>query len=257
MKIRNNKILKVSALAAILSVGILGGGYSLLNKEVTLVVAGKESVVSTFKPNVKELLAEQNIKYDGNDIISIELDNKLSDGLKIEVIDVTEKTVKESKEVPFEVNIVEDEDLLKGNTEVSTEGQAGKNELVYKVTYHNGKKVEKKFIEELAVTEPVDKIVKKGTKIEVKEEVKVATSRGENIRTNSSSRANNNTPSNNQSSTNGKNMKVVATAYTGHGITSTGTTPKWGTIAVDPSVIPYGTKVYIPPSLFTSLTKFL
>ena len=28
--------------------------------------------------------------------------------------------------------------------------------------------------------------------------------------------------------------------------TSTGTTPKFGTIAVDPSVIPYGTKVYIP-----------
>ncbi len=253
MKIRNNKILKVSALAAILSVGVLGGGYSLLNKEVTLVVAGKESVVSTFKPNVKELLAEQNIKYDRNDIINVELNNKLSDGLKIEVIDVTEDTVKEIKKVPFEVNIVEDEDLLKGNTEVSTEGQAGKNELVYKVTYHNGKKVEKKFIEELAVTEPVDKIVKKGTKIEVKEEVKVATSRGENIRTNSSLRQNNNTsnsssntPSKNQSSTNGQNMKVVATAYTGHGITSTGTTPKWGTIAVDPSVIPYGTKVYIP-----------
>lgn len=246
MKIRNNKILKVSALAAILSVGVLGGGYSLLNKEVTLVVAGKENIVSTFKPNVKELLAEQNIKYDGNDIINIELDNKLSDGLKIEVIDVTEDTIKEIKKVPFEVNIVEDEDLLKGNTEVSTEGQAGKNELVYKVTYHNGKKVEKKFIEELAVTKPVDKIVKKGTKIEVKEEVQVATSRGENIRTNSSSRSNNNTSSNNQSSTDGQNMKVVATAYTGHGVTSTGTTPKWGTIAVDPSVIPYGTKVYIP-----------
>lgn len=253
MKIRNNKILKLSALAAILSVGVLGGGYSLLNKEVTLVVQGKESVVSTFKPNVKELLAEQNIKYDGNDIINVELNNKLSDGLKIEVIDVTEETIKEIKKVPFEVNIVEDEDLLKGNTEVSTEGQAGKNELVYKVTYHNGKKVEKKFIEELAVTEPVDKIVKKGTKIEVKEEVKVATSRGENIRKNSSLRQNNNTsksssnaPRNNQSSTNGRNMKVVATAYTGHSTTSTGKTPKWGTIAVDPSVIPYGTKVYIP-----------
>ena len=40
-------------------------------------------------------------------------------------------------------------------------------------------------------------------------------------------------------------MSVVATAYTGDSITSTGKKPKWGTIAVDPKVIPYGTKVYI------------
>ncbi|SCH66765.1 MULTISPECIES: 3D domain-containing protein [unclassified Romboutsia] len=41
-------------------------------------------------------------------------------------------------------------------------------------------------------------------------------------------------------------ITVKATAYAGDTITSTGTTPKWGTIAVDPNVIPYGTKVYIP-----------
>ena len=41
-------------------------------------------------------------------------------------------------------------------------------------------------------------------------------------------------------------MEVKATAYSGDTITSTGTVPKYGTIAVDPSVIPYGTKVYIP-----------
>ncbi|WP_084821893.1 SH3 domain-containing protein [Paraclostridium benzoelyticum] len=45
---------------------------------------------------------------------------------------------------------------------------------------------------------------------------------------------------------NGTSMSVEATAYAGDTITSTGTTPKWGTIAVDPTVIPYGTKVYIP-----------
>lgn len=43
-----------------------------------------------------------------------------------------------------------------------------------------------------------------------------------------------------------RKMNVVATAYTGYSTTSTGQKPVWGTIAVDPKVIPYGTKVYIP-----------
>ena len=41
-------------------------------------------------------------------------------------------------------------------------------------------------------------------------------------------------------------MTVSATAYSGDKITSTGTIPRWGVIAVDPSVIPYGSTVYIP-----------
>lgn len=52
--------------------------------------------------------------------------------------------------------------------------------------------------------------------------------------------------SNSSNSNNGTLMLVEATAYAGCTITATGTTPKWGTIAVDPTVIPYGTKVYIP-----------
>ena len=44
----------------------------------------------------------------------------------------------------------------------------------------------------------------------------------------------------------GKSMKVSCTFYGDDKITSTGTVPRWGTIAVDPSVIPYGSRVYIP-----------
>lgn len=45
----------------------------------------------------------------------------------------------------------------------------------------------------------------------------------------------------------GVKMQVGATAYYGDTITSTGVKPIVGrTIAVDPKVIPYGTKVYIP-----------
>ncbi|MGL5313444.1 MAG: 3D domain-containing protein [Peptostreptococcaceae bacterium] len=236
MNIKKNKILKLSILTGILSIGILAGGYSILNKDVTLVVRGEERNISTFKSDVKELLEEQNVKYDSNDIISEKLDSKLSDGVKIEVIDVTEETIRESKEVPFEVDIVEDSTLLKGDSKVDTEGKVGTNELVYKITYHNGEKVEQTFIEEVTAEEPVNKIIKKGTKVEVQ----VASSRGESTRVQATQ------TSSNSSSSNRKHMSVVATAYTGDGITSTGKTPKWGTIAVDPSVIPYGTKVYIP-----------
>jgi 3D (Asp-Asp-Asp) domain-containing protein len=88
------------------------------------------------------------------------------------------------------------------------------------------KPVKKNFVKETVSSEPVNKVIKKGTK----SEILAASSRGENSRQSSKR----------------KHMSVEASAYTGHGITSTGTKPKWGTIAVDPSVIPYGTKVYIP-----------
>ena len=44
-----------------------------------------------------------------------------------------------------------------------------------------------------------------------------------------------------------KEMKVRATAYANDYITSTGKKPRpYHTLAVDPKVIPYGTRVYIP-----------
>lgn len=43
-----------------------------------------------------------------------------------------------------------------------------------------------------------------------------------------------------------RKIRVKATFYAGDPITSTGIKPRWGIIAVDPSVIPYGSRVYIP-----------
>jgi len=63
---------------------------------------------------------------------------------------------------------------------------------------------------------------------------------------NSTSQNSSQNNSNNSQSNVVRTMNVVATAYTGYSTTSTGQKPVWGTIAVDPRVIPYGTKVYIP-----------
>lgn len=208
------------ALIIISLLGISLGGYCFFNKEqISLTVKEEEIKVSTFKNTVKDLLDENSIKYDNDDKITPSLDSKLTDNMEIKVIEVSKKQECEYEDIAFEVELVEDKNLLKGKTEVEVEGELGKKELVYDSTYYDGKLVEKKLIKENISKEPVDKIVKKG----IKEEFIVA-SRGSNSR----------------------HMNVEATAYAGDGITSTGTRPKWGTIAVDPKIIPYGSKVYIP-----------
>ena len=63
---------------------------------------------------------------------------------------------------------------------------------------------------------------------------------------NSTSQSSSQNNSNNSQSNVVRTMKVEASAYTGYSTTSTGQKPVWWTIAVDPKVIPYGTKVYIP-----------
>nr|WP_312213708.1 3D domain-containing protein [Clostridioides sp.] len=235
MSFKKMSNLKVSALAVVLSVGILSG-YSMINNEITLVVNGEETKVSTLKSDVKSILEDQKVKYDDNDIVSTGFNKKLASGDRVEVINVEEKTVKEKKEIPFSTEVIKNANSTSGKTEVKEEGKAGENEVVYKLTYHNGDLVNKEYVKEIVKTKPVNKVVKEVADVDMQ----VATSRGTSSRNLATSSSKTST------SQNGQSMKVVATAYSGHSITATGTKPKWGTIAVDPTVIPYGTKVYIP-----------
>ena len=159
MNLKKNKMIKSAFLTGMVSITILGG-YSALNKEVTLIVNGEERQISTFKSDVQDLLVAEGIKYDKNDIVTKDLDEKLNDGMKIEIINVTEEVIKEIKSIPFEVSVIEDKDLLKGQTKVEEEGKSGENQLVYKITYHNGKQVEKTFVEEIVSEKPINKIIK-------------------------------------------------------------------------------------------------
>ncbi|MGL5754688.1 MAG: 3D domain-containing protein [Paraclostridium sp.] len=258
-------------------VAIFGGiflGYETSKKDVKIITTTGIKEISTFKYTIDDIIKEHNLKFDNDDIAnvtlngikkeSIKLETKLKDNMVIELIDVCTGVVSEYKEINFETKIVEDKNVLKGKSLVYQEGEKGKNNLIYNVVYHNGKLVEKNFSKELVYKDPKDKIISKGSK--VFEEIVVATSRVEatqktfnseindsiSVNKNQSKTDNGNSTevqtvsvnSNDNNSTN--HMSVVATAYAGDSITSTGTIPKWGTIAVDPRIIPYGTKVYIP-----------
>ncbi|WP_122641208.1 MULTISPECIES: 3D domain-containing protein [unclassified Romboutsia] len=235
MKIKESKLIALFlGTSLVLSVSL--AGYWTLNKEqVSIIIKGEEIKVSTFKKSVKELLDENGIKYDDNDIITPSLDSEVKDYMDIKVVDVTTSTVSEKEEIPFEVQLLEDNELLKGKTEVAQEGESGEKELTYTLTYHDGKLIKKVLEEERISKEPTNKIVKSGTKEEIIVASRSTTSRNTSQELGETS-----------SSISGTHMSVVATAYAGDSITSTGTIPKWGTIAVDPSVIPYGSRVYIP-----------
>ena len=224
MKYLNRK-LKSIMLSGLLSMGIVTANYFVFNKEVVLIVDGQEIEVNSSQSNVQGVLDENEIEYDSNYVISEDLDTSLKDGMKIEVKQVEKKTIIETEEIPYDTVVKKDKSLLKGETRVSQKGKKGVKELVYEVVYEDGQPISKILLEENIVTKAKNKIIKKGTKEKEKTESKKKSTSKNSL---------------------GKKITVSATAYSGDGITATGTVPRWGTIAVDPTIIPYGTKVYIP-----------
>lgn len=223
--------------------------YSTLYKEdINLNIKGNESIISSNKETVRDLLDEQNINYDEDDIIKPSLDEKLKNGMNIEFIDVKKTKRIEYTNIDFETKTVDDDNLLKGETEISQEGKLGKQKQTYENIYENGKLIESNLITSEIEKSPVEKVIKKGTKEEIIEEVIVKNDELQNEiqeKNNEASIVNESNAKTNDINKDNK-IHVEATAYSGHSITATGTKPKWGTIAVDPTVIPYGTKVYIP-----------
>ena len=224
MKYLNRK-LKSIMLSGLLSMGIVTANYFVFNKEVVLIVDGQEIEVNSSQSNVQGVLDENEIEYDSNYVISEDLDTSLKDGMKIEVKQVEKKTIIETEEIPYDTVVKKDKSLLKGETRVSQKGKKGVKELVYEVVYEDGQPISKILLEENIVTQAKNNIIKKGTKEKEKTESKKKSTSKNSL---------------------GKKITVSATAYSGDGITATGTVPRWGTIAVDPTIIPYGTKVYIP-----------
>lgn len=213
-------------------------------KEVILLVDGKETKIQTPETSIEAMLKSENVVIDNDDRVSPQKDAEIKPGLKVEVTRVEEKLVTTKEAINFETETKENSNLDNGVKKVVQEGEKGEKEIVTKFVYENGKEFSKKVVSEKVVKEPKAQVVEKGTKVKV---TKTASS-------NNSS----NSSSNNSSSGSGtagnlsykKKMVMEATAYAGDGITATGTKPVrnpsgYSTIAVDPRVIPLGTKVYI------------
>ncbi|WP_168188703.1 3D domain-containing protein [Thermoflavimicrobium daqui] len=207
----------------------------ICNCEVTLKENGTDKgKIKTTELTVGAFVQSQKLTVSKWDQVKPALDQKITNGLTITIDRVETKITKEVKEIPFEVKEEKDPELSKGKKVEKTQGKKGKE--IYQVTslFKNGQPVEKdgkpvvekKLVEKV---EPVAKVVKIGTKqeqekVEKKDEPK-------------------------QDESGCKVMSgFESTAYDGSvgSITATGAPVGHGVIAVDPSVIPLYSRVYVP-----------
>jgi 3D (Asp-Asp-Asp) domain-containing protein len=199
--------------------------------KVNLELGGKQlGSFTTTQTTVGAFLEERKIVLSAWDEPNVSMNEVITQNMKIVVDKVEQRVKKESKSIKFTTKEVKDPKLEKGKKEVTTKGKAGVEEYQIVALYKNGKLLVKDgkpvqtrtLINKVA---PIQEVVKLGTK-EPEEEEDAAT------------------PASGKLS--GQAMTFESTAYTSYGSkTATGTTPRKGTVAVDPSVIPLGTKLYI------------
>lgn len=187
---------------------------------VKVVADGKEKSIQTTEKTVGDILQEAEIAVKDQDIVKPEIDMVVDGETVVTVQRVSFKEVVEKKEIPYETVRRPDNSLNKGTRRILQEGRKGIEKSTYMVKYVDGKFTDSKRLERVIVREPQPRIVAEGT-------LQLASRGGKNFRFD-------------------RAIRAVATAYTYTGNrTSTGTKPGPGTIAVDPRVIPLGTRLYV------------
>jgi uncharacterized protein YabE (DUF348 family) len=174
----------------------------------------------------KNTLKDQGIEFDKDvDEISPSLDSKIEGNLSVQLVKVETKDLVEKQPINFDTIVEKDENLDTSVQKVKSEGVNGQKEITYQIIYKDGVEVSRNVKGTKTILEPQNEIVVKGTG-------QVYASRGgERILYK-------------------KKLNCLATAYSNHSTTATGITPVrneggMSTIAVDPSVIPLGSKVYV------------
>ena len=76
---------------------------------------------------------------------------------------IAQKTVTQTKDIPFTSTTVQNSSLAKGTTKITTQGVDGVETLTYQDTYTNGKQTDQKLITDVITTKPVPQVTTVGT----------------------------------------------------------------------------------------------
>ena len=206
---------------------------------VNIAVDGETKSVSVrHDDTVLKALERANVKLGQYDELSVAKDAKVEYGSTVNVarVDIVAKT--KTVEIPFESEVKENSNKTAGKTQVLQEGVKGEKQQIYQVKTRDGVVVSETLMREVVLKEPTNKIVEKGT-AKPKTVAKSAVIAG-----------NGTISSRDGTYRYTKVLEVTATAYSAeehpsNQWTASGKRARVGLIAVDPRVIPLGTRMYI------------
>lgn len=218
-------------------------------KRITITADGRVKEYSVPEGNVYDSLTFLEIPIYENDIINVEPSSDVYDGMQISIDRIGYRNKITTKEVPYKTNKKYVSYLDQGTTQVSVKGINGESEVVIKETLKDGEVVNSEEIKNKITIEPIDEVILVGTK-KKDQTIQVSSVKSSKNSGNKLIKDDNFGSITDHRGSVIKYSKVLTgsgTAYTANpgAITSTGTAPRYGTVAVNPNIIPYGTKMYI------------
>lgn len=220
-----------------------GMEINILRRYNITLIMGKE-VKNLVVPagTVREALKFLELPLGDEDSVNVDPESKVFEGMEINLTRVEYTERKEEEEVPYSKTTTMTDSLYEGERKVES-GKNGTKEITLKDKIVNGEVVETKRVSEEIIVAAKNEVTYVGVK-------KKNTGSSSGSITKGYSRNNENGTFTDHT---GKTVayKYVlsgsATAYTASAgaLTSTGKVAKVGMVAVDPRVIPYGTKVFI------------
>ncbi len=224
----------------------------------TVTADGKTGSYKVSSGTVGEALEKCGFALGEGDRLNIPKGRRLTAGMKIVIQRVQVKEEKETQDIEYGTQYVTSRELAEGKTQLLSAGLKGEKELCYRATYVDGELESRELLSERVKSEPVKQIVMRGTglptaapKLEFIDDGSGATpdptptggkkpsvsvSAQEGVLTD---------PWGNEVSYS-KAITGTCTAYCiPGGTTSIGLEAVRGVIAVDPEIIPYGTRMYV------------
>ncbi|WP_371376288.1 3D domain-containing protein [Sporomusa aerivorans] len=191
---------------------------------VTVNYQGKSINLVTGKPTIREVADQAGIPRDKVRLTPAE-DSRPVSGMVVKAVALSEKI--EEQEVPDLYQVIRQPDptLEKGVEETVQAGENGVKKATVRVRFEDGSRVSADVLSEIVAVSSKPQIIRVGTRDTI--DTSRGTMRFRNVRYMEAS-------------------AYLPTDGSAQGLTATGIAARRGIVAVDPDVIPLGTRVFIP-----------